>query len=172
MDSFDLIASNKSENFSKEKNANKETKLIKFIIISLFLLFIWNLCTSIIISKLNKMLSSLNTNYGLSRISKNKQKQIIEIDNNSNNKRLNEFFNKNSNIMKEYIQRQKEFCEYPDKFFNQKYEELIKLTNFSFKNISYQMYVYKNLDRWMSNEIIRTAKYEPVHMSNFLDILK
>ena len=118
------------------------------------------------------MLSSLNTNNGLLRISKNKQKKIIEVDNDSNNKKLNEFLNKNNNIMKEYIQRQKEFCKYPDKFYNQKYEDLINLTKFSFKNISYQMYVYKNLDRWMSKEIISTAKYEPYHMSNFLDILK
>ena len=33
------------------------------------------------------------------------------------------------------------------------------------------MYVYNKVDRWMSNEIIRTGKYEPRHISNFLDIL-
>ena len=74
--------------------------------------------------------------------------------------------------MKEYINRQKEFCLHPDKFYNQKYEKLIKLTKFSFRNISYQMYVYNKVDRWISYEIIRTAKYEPKSMSNFLDILR
>lgn len=59
----------------------------------------------------------------------------------------------------------------PGKFYNQKYEKLIKLTKFSLRNISYQIYVYNKVDRWMSNEIIRTGKYEPRHMSNFLDIL-
>ena len=74
--------------------------------------------------------------------------------------------------MKEYINRQKEFCLHPDKFYNQKYEKLIKLTKFSFRNISYQMYVYNKVDRWISYEIIRTAKYEQISMSNFLNILR
>lgn len=34
------------------------------------------------------------------------------------------------------------------------------------------MYVYKKKDNYMSNEIIRSGKYEPFHMSNFLDALK
>ena len=143
--------------------------MIKCIVISLFLLFISNLYTAIIVFKLNLKLNALNVNYGLSRISESKEKKIIEIDNDNNIK--NETFNQND-IMKEFIKHQKKFCKHPDKFYNQKYEELIKLTKFSFKNISYDMYVYKNADRWMSKEIIRTGQYEPIHMSNFLDILK
>ena len=34
------------------------------------------------------------------------------------------------------------------------------------------MYVYKNSDKYMSNEIIKTGKYEPEPMSNFLDALQ
>jgi len=34
------------------------------------------------------------------------------------------------------------------------------------------MNVYKKSDNYMSNGIIRTGKYEPIHMSNFLDALK
>ena len=34
------------------------------------------------------------------------------------------------------------------------------------------MYVYKQSDNYMSNEIIRTGKYEPYHMFNFLVALK
>ena len=39
-------------------------------------------------------------------------------------------------------------------------------------NTLYKIYFYKKLDNYMSNEIMRTAKYEPYHMSNFLDALK
>ena len=34
------------------------------------------------------------------------------------------------------------------------------------------MYVYKKSDNYMSETIIKTAKYEPTHISNFLDALK
>ena len=108
-------------------------------------------------------------NLGLSNISNNNKKYIIEIDNKNESFNYNE---NNKNIVEEYIQHQNNFCKYPEKFLNQQFEQFIKLTNFSFKNISYQMYVYKNLDNYMSNEIIRTAKYEPYHMSNFLEALK
>ena len=114
-------------------------------------------------------MKTININYELSKFSKiNKEKQI-EINKESNLNKLNE--TSNNNIMKEYIERQKNFCKNPGKFYNQKYEKLIKSTKFSFRNISYQMYVYNKVDWWMSNEIIRTARYEPKHMSNFLDIL-
>ena len=82
------------------------------------------------------------------------------------------FIMNNNNIIEEYIKQQKNFCEYPYKFYNKKFEELIKLTKFSFRNISYQIYTYKNGLDGMSNAIIKTAKYEPMHMSNFLDALK
>jgi FkbM family methyltransferase len=79
--------------------------------------------------------------------------------------------NKN-NIVQKYIQAQNDFCNYPSKFYNQQFEELLTLANFSFKNISYQMYVYKNSDNFMSKEIIETANYEPIPMSNFLEVLQ
>ena len=82
------------------------------------------------------------------------------------------FVRNDNNIIEEYIKLQNNFCNYPDKFLNSKYEKLIKLTKFSFKNISYEMYTYENEKDAMSEEIITTAKYEPMHMSNFLDALK
>ena len=129
--------------------------LIKCIIISLFLLFICNILTTILIFNLNAKVNTINKNYELSKFSKiNKEKQI-EINKESNLNKLNETFN--NNIMKEYIDHQKNFCKNPGKFYNQKYEKLIKLTKFSLRNISYQMYVYNKVDRWMSNAIIRTG---------------
>ena len=78
----------------------------------------------------------------------------------------------NNDIIQEYIKTQNNFCNNPSKFLNQQFEELIKLTNFSFRNISYKMYVYKNSDTFLSNRIMKTGVYEPKHISNFLDILQ
>ena len=169
MDSIDLISSKSNKNVSLKNITIRKEKLIKCLIISLFLLFISNILTTIFIFNLNAKVNNININYELSKFSKiNKEKQI-EVNKESNLNKLNKTFN--NNIMKEYIDHQKNFCKNPGKFYNQKYEKLIKLTKFSFRNISYKMYVYNKVDRWMSNEIIKTAKYEPMHMSNFLDIL-
>ena len=101
------------------------------------------------------------------------QKNKNEINNENHINRIDKIFIRNdNNIIEEYIKRQKNFCNYPDKFFNQKFEELIKLTKFSFRNISYEIYTYDEKVDGMSKEIIKTAKYEPMHMSNFLDALK
>jgi FkbM family methyltransferase len=158
MDSLDLISTQKIENFSFKKYNNRGKKLLIFIIILLLFLFISNIYILYFIVYLNKKTNTLNLNYKLFTSLNNTQKISIEANNES--------------IIQEYIIRQKNFCTNPDKFYNQKFEELIKLTNFSFRNISYQMYVYKKSDNYMSNSIIKTAKYEPIHMSNFLDALK
>ena len=63
------------------------------------------------------------------------------------------------NIIKESFVMQKDFCENPNKYLNQQYENLIKLTDFKFKNIDYQIYAYKEGDNYMSNFIIRTKGY-------------
>ena len=158
MDSLDLISTQKKENFSFIKYDNKGIKLLICIIILLLLLFIPNIYIIYFSLDLNKKASTLNLNYKLFNSLKSNQKISIKTDNES--------------IIQQYITRQKNFCDYPDKFYNQQFEELIKLANFSFKNISYQMYVYKKSDKYMSNYIIKSGKYEPIPMSNFLDALK
>ena len=158
MEFKNLVSSqNKVDKFN-ENNKNKKI-LLKSIIFFLVLLFISFLYILNLILNLNKKVSILNKNFELFNTqNKNKKKSLI---------------NKNdNNIIEDYIRLQNNFCDYPDKYVNQNFEQLIKLTNFSFKNISYQMYVYKKKDNYMSNEIIRSGKYEPFHMSNFLDALK
>jgi len=166
MDSLDLISSKKEKYFPKYKGK----KLKKYIIISLIILIICDLSNSYFIIKLNKKVSNMSRNYELSYLSKNNE---IQINNKNHINRFDKPFIRNdNNIIKEYIIRQKNFCNYPDKYFNKKFEELIKLTKFSFKNISYEMYTYAREKDGMSREIIKTGKYEPSHMSNFLDALK
>ena len=147
MDSLDFISSKKIEKFSIYQNDKKGKKFL----ILLILLFVSNLFTEYFIFNLNKKISKSN---------------------NINKYNIPFIMNNNNNIIEEYIKQQKNFCKYPYKFYNKKFEELIKLTKFSFRNISYQIYTYKNSIDGMSNEIIKTAKYEPMHMSNFLDALK
>ena len=161
MDSLDLISPKKAKNVSLKDITIKKEKLIKCIIISLLLLYFSNIYTTFFIFNLNAKINNINMN--------NHEEKKIEINKETNLNKLKNPFN--NNIMKEYIERQKNFCQYPEKFYNQEYEKLIKLTNFSFRNISYQMYVYNKVDRYISNMIIRTHQYENIHMSNFLDIL-
>ncbi len=163
MDSLNFISSQKKDTFPfKEKKYNIRKKLlIKCILLSLLFLFISNIYTIIFIFSLSSRVNTINNN----------RQKIIEIVDKSNINKLKDYLD-NNNIFEKYIEYQKNFCNNPDKFYNQKYERMLKLTKFSFRNISYQMFVYKNVDRWMSNEIIRTGKYEPMYMSNFLDILQ
>ena len=157
MDSLDSISLNSKRNSIKNKN-KKGNNFRKCIIVSLTFLIILNLFTIFFIFDLYKRIYLMNN-----------KKETIGADN------INKIANSNNNnnyLIEKYIKRQNNFCNYPDKFYIQEFEESIKLTNFSFRNISYQMYIYKYLDNYMSNEILNTGKYEPYHMSNFLDILK
>ena len=158
MDSLDSISLNSKRNSIKNKN-KKGNNFRKCIIVSLTFLIISNLFTIFFIFDLYKKIYLMYN-----------KKETIGADN--INKIANSNNNNNNYLIEKYIKRQNNFCNYPDKFYIQEFEESIKLTNFSFRNISYQMYIYKYLDNYMSNEILNTGKYEPYHMSNFLDILK
>ena len=140
-----LLSNKKEEYFLFKKNCNKEKILLKSILILLNFLFISNIYIAYFIIDLRKKVSIINMYYDSNTI---------------------------NNIVQKYIQAQNDFCNYPSKFYHKQFEELIKLANFSFRNISYQMYVYKNSDNYMSKEIIETANYEPMYMSNFLEVLQ
>ena len=99
-------------------------------------------------------------------IEKNKSKNNY-LDNIDEIKKLNAY-----DIIQKYTFQQNDFCKNPNKYYNQQYEDLIYLTNFSFMNLSYQIYVYKKFDKYMSNGIIRRGNYEAFHMLNFLEALK
>ena len=169
MDSLDLISSKNIEKFSIIKKDKKGKKLKKCFIITFIFLIICDIFKTFFIFNLNKKINNINRNYKLSSLSKSNQKNKIEINNENY---INRFDRNENKIIEEYIKRQNNFCNNPDKFFNQKFEELINLTKFSFRNISFEIYTYEKRKDGMSKEIINTAKYEPMHMSNFLDALK
>ena len=75
-------------------------------------------------------------------------------------------------LIKDSFSIQKDFCDNPNKYLNQQYENMITLTDFKFKNIDYQIYVYKEGDNHMSNFIIKTKGYVVNEMTNFYDVLE
>ena len=87
---------------------------------------------------------------------------------------INIIFNNNIhniNVMKSYINHQKEFCKFPDKYTDYLYENQLELTNFSLGNISYKFYVYKKNDI-ISNTIINHKNFEGHILLNCLSALK
>ena len=79
---------------------------------------------------------------------------------------------KAESIIKESFSIQKDFCDNPKKYLNLQYENMIKLTDFRFKNFYNKIYVYKEGDNYMSNFIIRTKGYVVDEMTNFYDVLE
>ena len=153
MDSFDLLSLHAGS--TSIKNLNKKVKkFTKCITISLIFLFISNLFMIYFIFILFKKVRSMNN-----------QKRKIETDNISNINKVNISLN-NNYLIEEYIKRQNDFCNHPDKFYNKEFEDLIKLTDFSFRNVSYQMYVYKHSDNFVSNDILKK-----VNMNQFICLI-
>ena len=167
---------------TKDTYKIKRRKYLKIIILLLIIIY------SVILFKIYIYLVKIK--YEISNIFKNNSNQqiITKLINNIMNNNIIHFLEKASinyltntdytkktiitHEIQQYIMQQNDFCENPKKYYNQGYEDLIVLTNFSFMNLSYQIYVYKKFDNYMSNGIIRTGKYEPFHMSNFLKVLR
>lgn len=87
---------------------------------------------------------------------------------------INKNFNNNIyniNVMKSYINHQKEFCRFPDKYTDYLYENQLELTDFSLGNISYKFYVYKK-DDIISDSIIKYKNFEGDILLNCLSALK
>ena len=57
------------------------------------------------------------------------------------NYKLLEYKEYNEIINEKYIHEQKFFCEHQDIFYNQKFEDIIRLTNINFNKLNYKMFV-------------------------------
>ena len=110
----------------------------------------------------NKILKLINdSNYKISYLEKEILNKNIEKDKlNDNNISINinhknyyqkELFNKK--IIDKYIKSQNHFCNNQNIFYNQKYEDKIKLIDIKFQDKAFNMFVYKNSDI-LSNHII------------------
>ena len=122
MESNNLMSSQNKVTFNKnDKNKNLFLKSIIFFLVLLFILFLYIIN---LILNLNKKVNILNKNFELFNIQKKfgNQNDINDID--KQNKPAN--YNKNNNnIIEEYIRLQNNFCNYPDKYVNQSFEQLL-----------------------------------------------
>ena len=160
MDSLDLInikEKNIKSDIKPKKKIDMKTKLLKFLEYIKIII----LC-SILISNLY-LIYLFNSKFNFTGISlESFLQKISQTDN----------LNKVESIIKESFAMQKDFCDNPNKYLNQEYENMIKLTDFKFKKIDFQIYIYKRGDNYMSNYIIRNKRYDEKEMTNFYDILE
>jgi len=141
------IFSNISNNLIRNKNSIYLLKLFIIIIISFIIAF--TLINIGIIKFSIKYLENMNiklkndlfnTIYNLTKSLENKNNQ-------------NEEFNEN--IKEEYRENQNNFCKNINEYFNFDFEKKIKLGKVIFKNITFNMFIYKKNDvvsKFISNE--------------------
>ena len=106
----------------------------------------------------------------------NSEQKIKNLNISQNISQTPSFFNAsphkeyNNNILTEYKNEQNNFCNAINKE-NKGIEDQIKLANVSFKNISFNMYVYKGKDV-VSKSIINSKIYEKDDINNVLNALE
>ena len=69
-------------------------------------------------------------------------------------------------ILEQYIRNQKDFCQNPNKYYNQKYEDEISLNNITFKELKYQMYIFKSKN-FLLQRVKKNGAYE-TRISNYI----
>ena len=84
-------------------------------------------------------------------------------------KGVNEIFN--DSIIEPYIKSQKDFCENPNKYINQKYEDEIFLHDVKINELKYKMYIFKSTN-FILNEFNLYGAYEVPLSNNIIKALK
>ena len=93
-------------------------------------------------------------------------------NNNQSDKNLNNInIKKSQNLIESYIKSQKDFCENPNKYINQKYEESIFLSDVNFNETKFQMYIFKSAN-FILNQFKKYGAFEIVESKNMIDALK
>ena len=159
MDSIDLFDERKTKieynkNHIIKTNTNKFSNYVKFIDLKLIIL-LSILISNLYIVYLFRSMNNFKSLFPKSFISENSEK-----------------VDKAENIINKSFLIQKDFCENPNKYVNNQYENMINLTDFKFKDIDYKLYVYKEGDNHISNSIIRKKGYDAKEMNNFYDVLE
>lgn len=131
-------------------------KVILFCFIIYFILLVRIFDLLLYIKNRYENISQLNSNYFI----KNKN-----FDNDTNTK-LDSY-----NIINQYIQKQVDFCKFPNKYYEKKFESQIKKVNFRLNNLSYKFYIYKNNDI-ISKFITVGGSFEAACLNNILKALQ
>ena len=161
MDSIQLLSNERRSNSKTIKKKLFIYLLILTIYVNMFLIYNF----SIFKNDIKQIKEVLPNIINKTIISKDDEKELNNYEYFENN------IYYNTNIMKSYIKHQKEFCNNPNKYYDYLYENQIKLQNFSLKNISYKIYVYKKYDI-VSHIITRNRNFEGRTLLNCLNALK
>lgn len=126
-------------------------KIFRYLIIIIGLFIIFFLLYWLILKLIRK------ENMDISQIFK----KAIHITNNGNN----------NNILESYIKAQKDFCDNPNKYLIQKYEDGLLLQDVKINDLNYQIYIYKS-NNGFKNSIKRRGAWENDESNNVLEALK
>lgn len=137
----------KAKNYEKKFQIKKDEKSNYFFYFCLFFQLVLFIISSIIIYLLWRKLHKNNN---------------IKYDNNINN---------NDYIIEPYLKAQKEFCEKPFRYLNQKYEDEIFLSEVKFNELLFQMYIFKT-PNFILNEFNLYGAYEIPLSNNIIEALK
>ena len=137
----------KAKNYEKKFQIKKDEKSNYFFYFCLFFQLVLFIISSIIIYLLWRKLHKNNN---------------IKYDDNINN---------NDYIIKPYLKAQKEFCEKPIRYLNQKYEDEIFLSKVKFNELLFQMYIFKT-PNFILNEFNLYGAYEIPLSNNIIEALK
>ena len=77
----------------------------------------------------------------------------------------------NFDIIEYYKKSQKDFCENPSKYINEKIEKEIDLFDVKVDGLNYQIYIYKTFN-WILHEIKLFGSYEKNVSNNMIEALK
>ena len=109
---------------------------------------------------------------------KAKTKTKIKVNNILNNELNSELKNNlykyaelNKKILEPYIEKQRDFCVNPQKYYNEQIENEIKLQKIIVNDISYEMFIYTGVDI-VSKTITIYKQYEGLETINILNALK
>jgi hypothetical protein len=165
MESAQLIKNKKREEiiFSFEKdiliikeNQRKIFIIILFLNISSFVLFI-----NLVIEKIE------NNNNFINEIISDK---LLNKSNSDLNNYLYKYAEFNRKILESYIEKQMDFCINPQKYYNEKIENEIKIHKIHINDIHYEMFIYTGVDI-VSKSIVLFNKYEGEESDNILKAL-
>ena len=148
---------NSNSYISKENKCFKYLKLI-FIITMIILIFIDIIINIGILNykKIGNMFLNLKNDL-----------YVLKLKMNSFMNKTEEF---NEIINEEYLQKQNDFCEKQNKYYNYEFENKIKLEKINFNNINFNMFVYKNNDS-VSSLLSDTKVWEKDETENIIKAL-
>jgi FkbM family methyltransferase len=132
---------------------------INYIKIFIIIIFIFSIYYILLIYEINTEINNLKT-------------EIKNVVLNNNHKPISNIINKNIySIIGSHLSKQIDFCDNFYNHYNSLIENKIIIVNFTLKNISFPMYIYKK-DDYLSKLILKNGYSDKKEFFNILDALK